>query len=138
MQSSKAHCLCGAVEITANEINPKFSVCHCDSCRSWGGAPFFSVQCGTNVSIKGEDKVKTYVSSSWASRSFCVDCGTHLFFKTNEGGDYSMPVGIFENVHDLEMDMQYFSDQRPDYYCFANVTKEMTRAEIMVYFAKNL
>ena len=49
-----------------------------------------------------------------------------------------MPVGIFQNLKGLEMDMQYFSDQRPDYYCFSNETKEMTRAEIMEYFAKHI
>jgi hypothetical protein len=38
----------------------------------------------------------------------------------------------------LEMDMQYFSDSRPDYYCFSNQTKEMMKAEIMAYFAKNV
>ncbi|MGC3833187.1 GFA family protein [Moritella viscosa] len=138
MLHSKASCLCGAVEITASEINPRFTVCHCDSCRGWGGAPFFAVQCGTNVSITGLDKVKTYNSSSWASRGFCTDCGTHLFFKFNDSGDYNMPVGIFKDLNGLEMDMQYFSDQRPDYYCFSNETKEMTKAEIMAYFAKKL
>jgi hypothetical protein len=34
--------------------------------------------------------------------------------------------------------MQYFSDQRPNYYCFSNETKEMTKDEIMAYFAKNI
>lgn len=138
MLSSKASCLCGAVKITANEINPKFTVCHCDSCRSWGGAPFFAVQCGTNVSIEGSEKIKTYNSSSWASRGFCNDCGTHLFYKFNESGEYNMPVGVFQNIDGLEMDMQYFSDQRPDYYCFSNETKELTKAEIMAHFAKTI
>ncbi len=34
------------------------------------------------------------------------------------------------------MNMQYFSDKRPSYYCFSNQTNEMTEAEIMAYFAK--
>lgn len=138
MLSSKASCLCGEVQITANEINPKFTVCHCESCRGWGGSPFFAVRCGTNVSISGAEKVKMYASSSWASRGFCIDCGTHLFFKFNKSGDYNMPVGIFKDIGGLEMNMQYFSDQRPDYYCFSNETKELTKAEIMDHFAKNL
>lgn len=138
MLSSKASCLCGAVKITANEIDPKFSVCHCDTCQGWGGGPFFAVHCGADVSIEGSEKVKMYESSSWASRGFCVDCGTHLFYKLNKNSDYNMPVGIFENLDGLEMDMQYFSDSRPGYYCFSNKTKEMTRAEIMAYFAKDM
>lgn len=138
MLNSTASCLCGGVKITASEINPKFTVCHCSSCRTWGGAPFFAVQCGTNVTIEGSEKVKTYESSSWASRGFCSDCGTHLFFKLKASGAYNMPVGLFPNLKDLEMDMQYFSDRRPDYYCFSNETKEMTKAEIMTYFAEHL
>jgi hypothetical protein len=136
MLSAKASCLCGAVKITANEINPKFTVCHCDTCREWGGAPFFAVQCSTSVKIEGSDKVKLYDSSSWASRGFCNECGTHLFFKLKQSGEYNIDVGIFKNLAGLEMDMQYFSDQRPGYYCFSNKTKEMTKAEIMVYFSK--
>jgi hypothetical protein len=134
---SAASCLCGGVKITANEINPKFTVCHCDSCRGWGGAPFFAVQCGTNIRIDGDEKIKEYESSSWASRGFCIECGTHLFFKFKKTGDYNMPVGIFNALEGLEMDMQYFSDSRPEYYCFSNKTKEMTKAEIIAYFAKS-
>ena len=133
--NSQASCLCGNVKITVENINPKFTVCHCKTCRAWGGAPFFAVQCGTNVTIEGEENISIYASSSWASRGFCATCGTHLFFKFKKTGEYNMPVGLFPNLPDLEMDMQYFSDQRPSYYCFSNTTKEMTRAEIMAYFA---
>ncbi|MEH6593056.1 MAG: GFA family protein [Halioglobus sp.] len=127
-------CLCGGVKITVGEINPKFTVCHCKSCRAWGGAPFFAVQCGTNVQIEGTEKVKMYDSSAWASRGFCTDCGTHLFFKLKDSGEYNMPVGIFPNLEGLEMNIQYFSDLRPEYYCFSNETKEMTEAEVMAQF----
>ena len=138
MSQPEAKCLCGAVKITAAQVNPKFTVCHCQSCRSWGGAPFFAVQCGTNVKIDGADYVKQYESSTWASRGFCTECGTHLFFKFKQSGDYNMPVGLFPNLAGLEMDMQYFSDARPSYYCFKNETKEMTTAEIMAHFASAL
>jgi hypothetical protein len=58
-----------------------------------------------------------------------------LFYQLKESGAYNMSVGIFSDLENIEMDMQYFSDQRPSYYCFSNETKEMTRAEIMTYFA---
>ncbi len=133
----KTQCLCGDVKITVAEVNPKFTVCHCDSCRLWSGAPYFALQCGTDVKFEGEDAINTYASSTWASRGFCAHCGTHLFYKFNETGAYNMPVGLFShaNIEGLEMEMQYFSDQRPSYYCFSNNTKEMTRAEIMEHFA---
>ena len=86
MSHSKANCLCGAVKITAEEVNPKFTVCHCQSCRTWGGAPFFAVKCGAKVKIEGADKVKLFESSSWASRGFCFECGAQLFFTFNISG----------------------------------------------------
>jgi hypothetical protein len=138
MSSAETKCLCGTVKITAEKINPKFTVCHCQSCRTWGGAPFFAVKCGTKVKIEGENNIKMYESSSWASRGFCTECGTHLFYKFKATGEYNMPVGMFSNLKDLEMDMQYFSDMRPSYYCFSNETKEMTTDEIMAYFASEV
>ncbi|GAC18181.1 GFA family protein [Paraglaciecola arctica] len=138
MSDSKTNCLCGAVKILVEHVDPKFSVCHCQSCRTWGGAPFFAVKCGTNVKIEGHDKVKMFESSSWASRGFCSECGTHLFYKFKETGEYNMPVGLFPNLPGLQMDMQYFSDMRPSYYCFSNETKEMTTDEIMAYFAAQM
>lgn len=128
-------CLCGSVTITATKVNPKFTVCHCDTCRTWGGAPFFAVQCGTEVSIEGKENITTYDSSDWASRGFCTNCGTHLFYQLKSTGEYNMPVGMFKDIENLKMEMQYFSDQRPDYYCFSNQTKEMTKAEILTYFS---
>ena len=133
--SGASSCLCGSVKITATKINPNFTVCHCETCRVWGGAPFFAVQCGTDVKITGNEKVKIYKSSPWASRGFCSDCGTHLFYQLDKTGEYNMPVGMFSNLKGLAMDMQYFCDQRPSYYCFSNETKEMTKAEIESYFS---
>lgn len=53
-------------------------------------------------------------------------------------GSYNMPVGLLPNVADLTMTMQYFSDQRPDYYCFSNQTQEMTETDIKAYFASEV
>ncbi|MFT5707513.1 MAG: hypothetical protein ACI9ES_001808 [Oceanospirillaceae bacterium] len=138
MSNSQAHhssCLCGSVQISVAEINPKFTVCHCQGCRTWGGAPFFAVQCGTEVEFENAEKIKLFDSSAWAERGFCQECGTHLFYRLKKTGAYNMPVGLFPALKDLEMNMQYFSDKKPDYYCFSNDTKEMTEAEIMAYFA---
>jgi hypothetical protein len=131
----KADCLCGAVKATVTEINPQYTVCHCKMCRKWGGGPLFAMQCGTDVSFTGKDNIKEYESSDWATRGFCIDCGTHLFYKVKNTGSYNMPVGLFDSVENLTMEMQYFSDKRPKHYCFSNETKELTESEIMAYFA---
>lgn len=76
-----------------------------------------------------------YDSSAWATRNFCKTCGSHLFYKLKKTGEYNVSAGLFTQLKELKMDMQYFSDQRPEYYCFSNDTKQMTKAEIMAYFA---
>lgn len=53
-----------------------------------------------------------------------------------DSGAYNMALGIFSDLQGLEMDMQYFSDQRLDHFAFSNQTKELTRDQIMDYFAK--
>lgn len=133
-----AKCLCGAVKMTVAAVDPKFTVCHCDTCRTWSGGPFFAVQCGTEVTIESDKSVKEYDSSPWASRGFCSECGTHLFYRLKKTGSYNMPVGLFPQLEGLVMNMQYFSDQRPEYYCFSNKTAEMTEAEITAYFASQV
>ena len=133
--TKQASCLCGSVKVEAADVNPKFTVCHCETCRTWGGGPLFAVQCGTDVKFEGVENIKQYDSSEWAVRGFCGNCGTHLFYQLKQNGSYNMPLGLFETLDNLEMSMQYFSDKRPDYYCFSNQTKEMTAAEIAAYFS---
>ncbi|PVZ69674.1 GFA family protein [Pelagibaculum spongiae] len=137
-KNCQAECLCGAVKITVAAVNPQFTVCHCDTCRRWGGGPFFAVQCGEDVSFSGEESITRYASSDWATRGFCSQCGSHLFYQLNKTSSYNMPIGLFSQLDAPKMSMQYFSDQRPDYYCFSNKTKQMTTAEIMAYFSSEV
>ena len=137
-EAQTSACICGSVKFTAKDVNPKFSVCHCDSCRAWGGGPFFAVKCGADVKIEGSENISLFESSSWASRGFCSKCGTHLFYKFKQTGEYNMPLGLFPKLKDLEMEIQYFTDKRPDCYSFTNKTKEMTKEEIMKYFASSI
>lgn len=53
-------------------------------------------------------------------------------------GSYNIPAGLFSKVNNFVMSRQYFSDQRPDCYCFSNQTKEMSAAEIKAYFASEV
>jgi hypothetical protein len=135
LKKYKAQCLCGAVKAIVAEINPQYTVCHCEMCRKWGGGPLFAMQCGTDVKFEGIDRIERYKSSDWATRGFCKSCGTHLFYQLKNTGSYNMPVGLFNSIENLTMDMQYFSDKRPQHYCFSNETNEMTESEIMTYFS---
>lgn len=133
--SSESKCLCGSVKIKASSISPKITVCHCGMCRKWGGGPALALHCGAGIEINGGDKVKVYDSSDWAERGFCVNCGAHLFYRIKGTNEYSIPAGFFPELEGVEIDVQYFSDKRPSYYCFSNKTKELTEEEVFELYA---
>ncbi len=92
------------------------------------------MQCGTDVTVEGQEFVTEFDSSPWAKRAFCSSCGTHLYARFKQTNSINVPVGLFPEVPELTMSMQYFSDLKPKYYCFSNNTEEMTEAEIMAHF----
>ena len=128
------HCLCGAVEVTANKAGNNVGACHCRMCRRWAGGPFMEIDCGTDVGFDGEDNIAVFDSSSWAERGFCRQCGTHLFYRIKETGQHMVPVGLFDDEEGLVFDIQVFVDERPAYYEFANQTRSLTGEEIFKMF----
>lgn len=128
-------CLCGETEIKVAKFSKNVGACHCGSCRKWGGGPLFAADCGTEVSFTGDDNIAVFNSSDWAERGFCKNCGSHLFYRLKENGQYMMPVGLFGDVEGLIFDHQVFVDEQPDFYRFANKTENMTGAELFAKFA---
>ena len=132
---SKGHCLCGAIEVSANSMSTHVGACHCGMCRKWGGGPLMAVDCGTEVGFTGSENITVFSSSEWAERGFCKQCGSHLFYRLKETQQYIMSAGLFDNVEDFVFDHQVFVDSKPAYYHFANKTKELTEAEVFAQFA---
>ena len=130
----RGHCLCGKVSITVKNASHGVGACHCKMCRRWGGGPFMEIDCGANVDFDGEDNVSVFKSSDWAERGFCRGCGTHLFYRLKESGQHMIPVGLFEDSEDFVFKGQVFIDEKPEYYEFANETKDLTGAEIFARF----
>ena len=131
----KGSCLCGAVRVSAKTVSNKLGACHCGMCRKWGGGPLMAVECGTEVSFEGEENISVYNSSEWAERGFCNQCGSHLFYRLKENKDYVMPIGLFDNTEGVVFASQIFIDKKPEYYSFANETKNMTEAEVFAKYA---
>ena len=127
-------CLCGCITIEAKAMSTDLGVCHCGMCRKWSAGPYLAVDCGTDVKFTGEEYISTYDSSEWAERAFCKKCGTSLFYKLKETRQHIVSSEIF-NENNLNFDHQIFVDDKPDYYDFANKTKNMTGAEVMAAFA---
>jgi hypothetical protein len=134
----KGHCLCGDVQITAHQASTEVGACHCHMCRRWGGGPAFELDCGTDVTITGEDHIAVYNSSEWAERAFCTTCGTNLYYRLKEPGQYMIASAIFDNEDGLNFTTQVYIDSKPDYYSLAEQTKNLTGAEVEAMFAAEM
>ncbi len=132
--TSKGACICGAVTITAKSISLHAGACHCGTCRRWSAGPFLTVDCGTDVTVDGQENLGIYNSSDWAERAFCKDCGTNLFYRLKGTGQHFVSVSLFGDVDGIKMTHQVFVDERPSYYEFANETTNMTGAEVFAKF----
>ena len=127
-------CLCGTVGVTAKVVNLEVHACHCSMCRLWNGGPTMSVHCGTDVSFSGEENISVYKSCSWAELGFCKNCGSHLFYRAIENGEYIIQTGTFDSDAGFILSQQIFIDEKPSYYRFANKTTDLTGAEVFAQY----
>lgn len=128
-------CLCGAVRFEAVPKNLEVGACHCGMCRRWSGGVFLVVDCGANIKFENEDNIEKYKSSEWGERGFCKKCGTSLFWKMQDKGQYYLSAAALDNQDRLNFSHEIFVDEKPDYYSFANETHKMTGAEVFAAFA---
>lgn len=134
----KGHCLCRAVCVQAVTVSDKVGACHCGMCRRWSGGPWLAIDCGTEVTFDGNEHIGVFNSSDWAERGFCKLCGTHLFYRLKQSGQHFIPVGLFDELGELDFDHQVFIDEKPKYYDFANKTRTMTGAELFAQYASKV
>ena len=99
-------------------------------CQRWSGGPSLSVSAGTEVSFTNPDNISVYRSCDWAELGFCSTCGSHLFYRLIESGDYLLHPGSFDSAEAFELAEQVFIDEKPAYYDFANETANLTGAEV--------
>ncbi|MHA1164428.1 MAG: GFA family protein, partial [Alphaproteobacteria bacterium] len=109
--------------------------CHCTMCLRWASGPFLELDCGDAVAFEGEENIVRYKSSDWAERGFCGTCGANLFYYLLPTGEYMMSAGAFDDQSGLKFTNQVFIDEKPDWYAFANETKNMTGAEVFALYA---
>lgn len=128
------YCLCKKIKVRVQNIDKKVWACHCKMCRSWGGGPLLSVDCGDAPRFEGREHIAIYDSSVSAERGFCKNCGGHLYYRDKESGAYFIPVGCFDDAEGFELYVQQCTDKKPEYYYFSHITREMKSAEFWENF----
>jgi hypothetical protein len=130
IKTLEGHCLCGAVTLRAAINHSQVGACHCATCRRWGGGPLLAIESDQPVAFDGAQQISVYASSDWAERGFCKECGTHLFYRLLDQPFYAIPVGLFDDQQDWQLTRKVFIDQRPEFYCFAQRTEQLTGDEL--------
>lgn len=127
-------CLCGAVKISASAKTLKVVACHCDMCRRWSTGPFMEINC-SNLALEGNENISRVQSSDWAERGFCNKCGSNLFYHIMDSDEYQLSAGLLDDQSQLELSLQVFIDRKPQFYDFAQKTKELTEADVFAMYA---
>jgi hypothetical protein len=88
--SVKGQCYCTAIQFKITFPTIFSSHCHCEDCRKSHGAAFVT-WVGAHKDrfeiLSGENKIRKYESHPGIFWEFCTDCGTSLFYESNEYPD---------------------------------------------------
>ena len=86
-------CACGSVSYRCASAPIAMLNCHCSDCQRSSGAPFASgvVVMSGDLEISGAPKSYAVRASSGelATRSFCADCGTPLFTRSEANPQFT-------------------------------------------------
>ncbi|WP_368734271.1 GFA family protein [Erythrobacter sp. YJ-T3-07] len=124
------HCLCGEVTIVLAEPSHEVEICQCDMCRRWGGA-FYAAQRGSAATVTGEEFVTEYRSSEWASRAFCKQCGSGLWYRFLPTGNRSFSAGLFDGAAHYGIENEIFVDERAEWCRIEGDHPRQTGAEVI-------
>ena len=93
------------------------------------------VDCGDTLKFENEDALSVYASSDWAERGFCKKCGTMLFWRLKDKTMNAVNADAFDNPGRLKLGKEYYIDEKPGYYSFAEETHKITGQEVLEMFA---
>lgn len=94
-------CACGSVQIEIRGEPSVMAYCHCDSCRSWLGAPVHAASLWptANVTVvKGADRLGIYKRTEASHRQFCTSCGAPVLVRHPDLGLTDVPAGSVEGL----------------------------------------
>jgi hypothetical protein len=136
MTDRTGRCLCGAVRFTVRDATDAFGACHCSMCQRFSGGVnlSFTVPAGS-MEITGEDAIRTYRSSDWATRSFCGTCGANLWYRltlpSETPHDFHVAFGSLDNKSGMRLVEEICVDTRPEAYAFAGTRRQKTTQEVI-------
>ncbi|MEM7042552.1 MAG: GFA family protein [Pseudomonadota bacterium] len=110
-------CLCGAVRYRITGPMKQVVGCHCGQCRKQTGL----YMAATGVRMKyfemvEERGLKWYRASEQASRGFCKDCGSTLFWQADGADRIAIAAGSLDGDTGLSTAAHIFVADKADFY----------------------
>jgi len=112
-------CLCGAVRYEVSGPLRGVLVCHCSECRRWSGQPWAATAARREDFVLLSDTALRWVESpksdARASRGFCSECGSCLFWNAPGRDTISIGAGSLDPPTGLQIVSHVYADQGADY-----------------------
>ncbi|WP_315760321.1 GFA family protein [Sphingomonas sp. Y38-1Y] len=111
-------CQCGAVRYRIDAvIADSPHICHCRMCQRAVGGPFAALFAAPDDAIewtRGEPA--SWRSSSEATRGFCAECGTPLYYLGNGSGRINVTIASLDNPEAFAPQTQVGVEGRLDWF----------------------
>ncbi len=109
-------CLCGAVRFEVDGPLRDIVVCHCSLCRRAGtnAAAYTSVRRGA-LGFIDSASLRVYVDVNGRERSFCVSCGSALFWAEPGEEWMSVSAGALDGETGLRITRHIHADSAADW-----------------------
>ena len=128
--------MCGAVTARATISSPILRACHCDMCRQHTSAMFMSLAVDEGT-LTFDGPVTNFRSSDWAKRGFCGVCGSTLFYATVADGARYPSAGLFADIDDVPLKLEFYSDMCPSGYALQGDHRRLTTEQTIAMFTSS-
>ena len=110
-------CLCGEISFRITGPLRPVVVCHCTQCRKQSGHIGAFTECeDADLHFVKKQTLAWYRASNIASRGFCRNCGSLLFWKADGRSATSIGAGSIDGATGLQMGGHVFCADAGDYY----------------------
>lgn len=115
----EGQCLCGAVRYAVRGPLREILVCHCHECRRWAGRAWGATAARTSDLEIREAGALRWIesprSAHRASRGFCVECGSSLFWRAPGSDRTSIAVGTLDDPGALRVAAHIWVEQAAEW-----------------------
>jgi hypothetical protein len=115
----RGQCLCGAVRYEVRGPLRGVLVCHCSECRRWSGQAWAATAAQRDDFVLLSDATLRWtpspLSDARASRGFCAECGSCLFWDAPGRDTISIGAGSLEMPAALQVVGHIYVEQAAEW-----------------------